>query len=47
MLKLCAAGSYATEVDDDPMLPNLLDQIATVTADGAFDTRKRHDAMRL
>ena len=36
---------------DAPMLPELLDQIppdqeiASVTADGAFDTRKCHDAI--
>lgn len=40
-----------SNVGDAPMLPALLDQIdpdqeiATVTADGAFDTRKCHDAI--
>ena len=40
-----------SDVGDAPMLPELLDQIpteqeiATVTADGAFDTRKCHDAI--
>jgi hypothetical protein len=39
------------DVGDAPMLPELLDQnppeqeIATVTADGAFDTHKCHDAI--
>ncbi len=39
------------DVGDAPMLPELLDQIpteqeiASVTADGAFDTRKCHDAI--
>ena len=39
-----------SSIGDPPMLPNLLDQIApdqkigSVTADGAYDTRKCHDA---
>ena len=45
-----AAEFTTSDVGDAPMLPELLDQIppeqeiASVTADGAFDTRKCHDA---
>jgi hypothetical protein len=50
-LEIRAAEFTASDVGDAPMLPELLDQIpaeqeiATVTADGAFDTRKCHDAI--
>ena len=50
-LEIRAAGFTTSDVGDAPMLPELLDQIppdqeiATVTADGAFDTRKCHDAI--
>lgn len=46
-----AAEFTTSDVGDAPMLPELLDQIppeqeiASVTADGAFDTRKGHDAI--
>jgi hypothetical protein len=46
-----AAEFTTSDAGDAPMLPELLDQIppdqeiATVTADGAFDTRKCHDAI--
>ena len=46
-----AAEFTTSDIGDAPMLPELLDQIppeqeiATVTADGAFDTRKCHDAI--
>ena len=46
-----AAEFTTSNVGDAPMLPELLDQIspdqkiASVTADGAFDTRKGHDAI--
>jgi hypothetical protein len=46
-----AAEFTTSDVRDAPMLPELLDQIppeqeiASVTADGAFDTRKCHDAI--
>ena len=46
-----AAEFTTSDVGDAPMLPELLDQIppdqeiAGVTADGAFDTRKCHDAI--
>lgn len=46
-----AAVFTTSDVGDAPMLPELLDQIppeqeiASLTADGAFDTRKRHDAI--
>lgn len=45
------AAEATSELGDAPMLPELLDQIppdqeiATVTADGAVDTRKCHDAI--
>ena len=47
-LEIRAAEFTTSDVGDAPMLPELLDQIppgqeiATVTADGAFDTRKCH-----
>ena len=49
-LEIRAAEFTTRALGDAPMLPELLDQIpaeqeiATVTADGAFDTRKCHDA---
>ena len=49
-LEIRAAELTTSDVGDAPMLPELLDQIppdqeiASVTADGAFDTRKCHDA---
>lgn len=50
-LEIRAAEFTTSDVGDSPMLPELLDQIppdqeiASVTADGAFDTRKCHDAI--
>ncbi|MCA3503312.1 MAG: transposase, partial [Rhodobacter sp.] len=50
-LEIRAAGFTTGDIGDAPMLPELLDQIppeqeiAGVTADGAFDTRKCHDAI--
>lgn len=50
-LEIRAAEFTSSDIGDAPMLPELLDQIspgqeiATVTADGAFDTRKCHDAI--
>lgn len=50
-LEIRAAEFTTSDVGDAPMLPELLDQIppgqeiATVTADGAFDTRKCHDGV--
>ncbi len=50
-LEIRAAEFTISEIGDAPMLPELLDQIppdqeiASVTADGAFDTRKCHDAI--
>ena len=50
-LEIRAAEFTTSNVGDAPMLPELLDQIppeqgiATVTADGAFDNRKCHDAI--
>jgi hypothetical protein len=50
-LEIRAAEFTTSEIGDAPMLPELLDQIPTeqeigsVTADGAFDTRKCHDAI--
>ena len=50
-LEIRAAEFTTSDVGDAPMLPELLSQIptqqeiATVTADGAFDTRKCHDAI--
>ncbi len=50
-LEIRAAEFTTSDIGDAPMLPELLDQIppeqdiAAVTADGAFDTRKSHDAI--
>ena len=50
-LEIRAAEFTTSDVGDAPMLPELIDQIpadqkiASVTADGAFDTRKCHDAI--
>jgi Transposase DDE domain len=50
-LEIRAVEFTTSDVGDAPMLPELLDQIppdqeiASVTADGAFDTRKCHDAI--
>ena len=50
-LEIRAVEVTSSNVGDAPMLPELLDQIApdqeigTVTADGAYDTRKCHDAI--
>jgi hypothetical protein len=50
-LEIRAAEFTTSDVGDAPMLPELPNQIpaeqeiATVTADGAFDTRKCHDAI--
>ena len=50
-LEIRAAEFTSSDVGDAPMLSELLDQIppdpeiASVTADGAFDTRKCHDAV--
>ena len=50
-LEIRAAEFTTSDVGDAPMLPELLNQIppdqeiASVTADGAFDTRKCHDAI--
>ncbi len=50
-LEIRAAEFTTCDIGDQPMLPELLDQIppeqeiASVTADGAFDTRKCHDAI--
>jgi hypothetical protein len=50
-LEIRAAEFTTSEIVDARMLPELLDQIpsdqeiAGVTADGAFDTRKCHDAI--
>ena len=50
-LEIRAADFTASDIGDAPMLPELPDQIppdqeiATITADGAFDTRKCHDAI--
>jgi hypothetical protein len=50
-LEIRAAEFTTNDVGDAPMLPALLDQIppeqeiGSVTADGAFDTRKCHDAI--
>jgi len=51
-LEIRAVKVTTSNVADAPMLPGLLDQvasdqeIATVTADGAYDTRKCHDAIQ-
>ena len=50
-LEVRAIEVTSSDVGDAPMLPGLLDQIApdqpiaSVTADGAYDTRKCHDAI--
>ncbi|WP_128515196.1 IS5 family transposase [Tabrizicola thermarum] len=50
-LEIRTAEFTSSDVGDAPMLPELLDQIppeqeiASVTADGAFDTRKCHNAI--
>ena len=50
-LEIRAAEFTSSEIGDAPMLPELFDQIppvreiASVTADGAFDTRKCQDAI--
>ena len=50
-LEIRAVEITSSDVGDAPMLPELLDQIpadqdiASVTADGAYDTRKCHDAI--
>lgn len=50
-LEIRAAEFTTSNVGDAPMLPDLFDQIppdqeiASATADGAFDTRKCHDAI--
>ena len=50
-LEIRAAEFTTSDVGDAPMLPDLLDQIppdqeiGSVTADGAFDTRKCHNAI--
>ena len=50
-LEIRAVEVTSRDVGDAPMLPELLDQIppdqeiASVTADGAYDTRKCHDAI--
>lgn len=50
-LEIRAAEFTTSDIGDAPILPELLDQIppeheiASVTADGAFDTRKCHDAI--
>ena len=50
-MEIRAAEFTTSEIGDASMLPELLDQIplgqeiGSVTADGAFDTRKCHDAI--
>lgn len=50
-LEIRAVEVTTSSIGDAPMLPDLLDQIpadediSSVTADGAFDTRKCHDAI--
>ena len=50
-LEIRAVEVTSSNMGDAPMLPELLDQIApdqeisTVTVDGAYDTRKCHDAI--
>jgi hypothetical protein len=50
-LEIRAAEFTTNDIGDAPMLPELLDQIplgqeiASVTADGAFDTRRCHDVI--
>ena len=50
-LEVCAVEVTSSSIRDAPMLPEFLDQIApgqeigSVTADGAYDTRKCHEAI--
>ncbi len=50
-LEIRAVGITTSNVGDAPMLPDVLDQIppdqeiATVTADGAYDTRRCHNVI--
>jgi len=50
-LEVCAVEITSSNLGDAPMLPELLDQIpsdreiGSVTPDGAYDTRKGHDAI--
>ena len=50
-LEVRAGGVTTSNVGDAPMLPDLLEQIppdqeiATVTADGAYDTRRCHNVI--
>ena len=50
-LEVRAVEVTTSDIGDAPMLPNLLKQvppdqdIGSVTADGAYDTRKCHDAI--
>ena len=50
-LEIRALGVTTSNVGDAPMLPDLLEQIpsdqeiATVTADGAYDTRRCHNTI--
>lgn len=52
-LEVRTVGVTTSNVGDAPMLPELLDQIppnqdiGSVTADGAYDTRKCHDAIAM
>ena len=49
-LEVRAVGITGSDIGDAPVLPDLLSQIpigeeiGSVTADGAYDTRKCHDA---
>ena len=51
VLEIRAVEITGSNIGDAPMLPELLDQIppdqdvGSVTADGAYDTRKCHDAI--
>jgi hypothetical protein len=51
MLEIRAAEFTTSDIDDAPMLPELLNQIladqeiGSVTADGTYDTRKCHNAV--
>jgi len=50
-MEVRAVEVTSSNIGDAPMLPELLDQIlrdqdlGSVTADGAYDTRKCHDAI--
>ncbi len=46
-LEIRAVGVTTSNVGDAPMLPDLLEHqdIATVTADGAYDTRRCHNVI--